>query len=78
MKSVYLLLGISALALSGLAFAQEKQPAKKAAPASAKKAAAGTARGVKKTSPVAKKAAAKKPAAKKNAAKKSTATRKKS
>jgi ribonuclease G len=52
--------------------------AKKAAPASAKKAAAGTARGVKKTSPVAKKAAAKKPAAKKTAAKKSTATRKKS
>jgi mono/diheme cytochrome c family protein len=44
-KSVYLLLGISALALSGLGFAQEKQPAKKAAPGGAKNSAAAVARG---------------------------------
>ena len=45
MKSVYVLLGISALSLSGLAFAQEKQPSKKAAPGGAKNSAAAVARG---------------------------------
>ena len=44
-KSVYLFLGISALALSGLGFAQEKTPPKKAAPGGAKNSAAAVARG---------------------------------
>jgi mono/diheme cytochrome c family protein len=44
-KSVYLLLGISALALSGLAFAQEKTPAKKAPAGGAKNSPAAVARG---------------------------------
>ena len=44
-KSVCVLLGISALALSGLAFAQEKQPPKKAAAGGAKNSAAAVARG---------------------------------
>jgi mono/diheme cytochrome c family protein len=43
-KSVYLLLGISALALSGLGFAQDK-PAKKAAAGGAKNSPAAVARG---------------------------------
>ena len=45
MKSVYLLLGISVLALSGLAFAQEKTPAKKAPAGGAKNSPAAVVRG---------------------------------
>ncbi len=45
MKSVYLLLGISALALSGLGFAQEKTPPKKTAAGAAKNSPAAVARG---------------------------------
>jgi mono/diheme cytochrome c family protein len=44
-KSVYCLLGISALVLSGLAFAQEKTPPKKSAPGGAKNSAVAAARG---------------------------------
>ena len=44
MKSVYLVLGLSALALSGLGFAQEKS-AKKAAAGGAKNSPAAVARG---------------------------------
>ncbi len=44
-KSVYLYLGISALALSGLGFAQEKTPPKKAAAGGAKNSPAAVARG---------------------------------
>ncbi|MEQ1353516.1 MAG: cytochrome c [Candidatus Acidiferrum sp.] len=45
MKSVYLLLGISALALSGLGFTQEKTPPKKTAAGTAKNSPAALARG---------------------------------
>jgi mono/diheme cytochrome c family protein len=44
-KSVYLLLGVSALALSSLGFAQEKTSPKKAAASGAKNSPAAVARG---------------------------------